>query len=100
MPHPCIGSSASVFKISKSSVPCNRSVDGGILFPFPRHPTRDLHLTPVECQGGGLLYAKVKHESTTAGVMLVGKANNQEAIQKRASRRSAAMSPKPTSGSE
>src|SRR5215471_12385210 len=32
---------------------------------------------------GRLLYAKVKHESTTAGVMLVGKAN-QEAIHKHA----------------
>src|SRR5687768_3943397 len=26
MPHPCIGSSARVFRISRSSVPCSRSV--------------------------------------------------------------------------
>jgi len=32
--------------------------------------------------------------------MLVGKANSQEAIQKRAWRRSIAISPKPTSGPE
>jgi hypothetical protein len=49
---------------------------------------------------GLLLYAKVKHESTTAGVMLVGKANNQEAIQKRAWRRSTAISSKRTSDPE
>src|ERR1700722_1016474 len=47
-PHPCIGSSASIFKISKSSVPCSRSVDGG-MFPL----TVDKRYTPalVERQG-------------------------------------------------
>src|ERR1700744_3731695 len=38
MPHPCIGSSASVRKIKKSSVPCKRSVDGAI--DTPRHSTK------------------------------------------------------------
>src|SRR5437773_9389643 len=46
MPHPCIGSSASVFRINKSSVPCNRSVDGGI--PFPS--AFDNRFTPFSCR--------------------------------------------------
>src|ERR1035437_4142215 len=48
-PQPCIGSRASLCKISKSSVPCKRSVDGGIFFPsmFDNR----LPCTPVECQG-------------------------------------------------
>src|SRR5947207_1267134 len=37
MPHPCMGASARDFKISRSSVPCNRSVDSGILPLVFRH---------------------------------------------------------------
>src|ERR1035441_6679882 len=48
-PQPCIGPRASVCRISRSSVPCNKSVDGGTAFPsiFDNRFT----LAPVDCQG-------------------------------------------------
>src|SRR5450755_3521637 len=48
MPQPCMDSRARVFRIKTSSVPCRRSVDGGM---FPS--ILDSRITPalVDCQG-------------------------------------------------
>src|SRR5579863_2654643 len=56
IPQPCIGSRESVFNMSRSSVPCSKSVDGGISFDggifFLSIFDNRLRHTPVECQGG------------------------------------------------
>src|SRR6266851_596444 len=48
IPHPCIDSSASVLKISRSSVPCSKSEVAAI---FPSTFDNRMLLPPVECQG-------------------------------------------------
>ena len=50
MPQPCIGSRANVLRISTSSVPCSRSVDGGM---FPSIRDSRITRTLVDCQGEG-----------------------------------------------
>src|SRR5271168_5537822 len=54
MPQPCMGSSARVFRISRSSVPCRISTAGLMHPPLDglqvKYPT-----APVDCQGGGAI---------------------------------------------